>query len=56
MGTARDRAIDLLSAALSEPVDRDMVTAIVDAIIEAARAPESAHTRAMAEQQAKESR
>lgn len=54
--TARDRAIFLLTALCERFTPRSEwrhtdVTEIVDVLIEAARAPESEHTRAVAEQE-----
>ena len=52
METAREKAIRILDDYLTTNPEfnrRDMVVEFVDAVIEAARAPESAHTRAVKE-------
>jgi hypothetical protein len=49
MESARDRAVRLLQTLLNlSDDDLSRAQQLVDAIIDAARAPESAHTRAMA--------
>jgi len=57
METARDKAIRLLLDLMDTAAPtREDATAIIDAILEAARAPESAHTRAVSEAQANDPR
>lgn len=59
MSGARDHAIVLLTTLLDRFTPRSEwrhtdIAEIVDALIEAARAPESAHSRALADEQARD--